>query len=421
MATELNSVFEQLNHINVNLTKLSYEKRTPEKLKEKLNEATILYDKYISYIPSIEDQIKKKEISGENLLLVKYYCEKIKEIFLLITTFCSKTYEVSSDKPRTSGELSLIKSKPKMEFDLKLALSLLPVMKNDDVITTKQLIDGIEYYSSILSSSQCKKNLINFVLKNRLSQSAKLKLASNYDSVNDLLCDMNNILLPKKSYVSLQNKLQSLRQDNRTIDDYGSELSEIFMDLSIAQAGGNSENLKILQPLNEKQAIKRFADGLRNRRLGTIISARNFDSLKDAVQTAIDEEVASPSTSGDILSMRNHDNKNFRGWQRGRNFSRGPSHVQQYRGRGFTSNYRRPHFYRSSSVFRGRGFQHTPPPRGQPRGNFRGRYSNNYNNRFTNYGTHGMNRNPNIHILNEETPVNTENDPSIQQHKFFRE
>lgn len=65
--------------------------------------------------------------------------------------------------------------------------------------------------------------------------------------------------------------------------------------------------------MNEKHAIKCFADGWKNRRLSTIITARNYDSLKDAVLAAIDEETSSPSTSGDIMSMYRPKNQyNFR-------------------------------------------------------------------------------------------------------------
>lgn len=424
MATELSVLFEELRSLKENLLKLSYEKRTSERLLKRLDEATNLFNNYSLLIPEVEKQIGSKTITGESLSLVKYYCEQIEKLYSDINTFCTKEHikvlPPSNSKTDTLGETSsyLATKKSKMEFDLKLALSLLPVMTTDDESTVKRLIDGIDYYSSTLTKPQCEQNLINFVLKNRLSQNAKLKLSSSYASVNDLLLDMNSILLPKKSSVALQNKLQSSRQDQKTIDDYGRELSEIFMDLSIAQASGKSENLKILQPLNEKQAIKRFSDGLRNRRLGTIIAARNFDTLKDAVQAAIDEEVTMPSTSGDIFSMNNRYNKSFRGSNRGRNFSRG-AYNNQYRGRGFNPNFSsRPPFHRGSSFYRSRGYQQQHAQRGQQAWSPRGKYPN-FNNRFN--GNHGIRQNANIRVINENSTANTENDPSYELNKFFRD
>lgn len=287
------------------------------------------------------------------MLLVKSYCEKIKESYKYISEFCNKTYTRDS----TSGSTSSNQKVSKMEFDLKTALSLLPVM-NNDVSNTKQLIDGVEYYDSILNAQQCKTNLINFVLKNRLSQVAKLKLKANYGSVGELVTDMRSILLPKKSPVALQNKLQNMCQEQKSVNEFGKEITEVFMNLTIAQADGNPENLKVLQPLNEKQAIKRFADGLRYKRLGTIIAARNFDSLKDAIQAAIDEELVSPSTSGNIMTI-NRGNTSFRGTRGGGEHPR--AFNPQFRGRGHYSNYNQTgrghpsHRGESSTFYRGRG------------------------------------------------------------------
>lgn len=50
-------------------------------------------------------------------------------------------------------------------------------------------------------------------------------------------------------------------------------------------------------------AVKKFADGLRNRRLSTIISARDYSDFKDAVRAAEDEESAQPP-QGTVLNYR---------------------------------------------------------------------------------------------------------------------
>ncbi|KAG7295451.1 hypothetical protein JYU34_021634 [Plutella xylostella] len=130
-------------------------------------------------------------------------------------------------------------------------------------------------------------------------------------------------------------------------------------------------------------AIKKFADGLRNRRLSTIIAARNFSSLKDAIQAAIDEEVtSSPSTSGTIFGINRPKNSNYRG--RGNNtrgynkfnnnmFSQGQSRTftgRYYQNNNFRGNNRgyngsgRRGGYRGGRSFHG-------PPRGQGQGQYR--------------------------------------------------
>ncbi|XP_053602910.2 uncharacterized protein LOC128670915 [Plodia interpunctella] len=186
------------------------------------------------------------------------------------------------------------------KFNLKVALSLLPVM-SDDVDTIKQLIENIAYYNSVLTKPECKNKLIMFVLKSRISQSAKLKLESGYDTVEDLLKDMRRQLIPQKAATAIQSKLQRARQNNKTIADFGKEISELFADLTVSQADGDPSSSKLLKSINEKYAIKRFADGLRNQRLSTIIAARNFSSLKDAIQSAQDEEVSTSTGTEEVM------------------------------------------------------------------------------------------------------------------------
>lgn len=106
-------------------------------------------------------------------------------------------------------------------------------------------------------------------------------------------------------------QINNLSQNNMSISEYGNKLSELFIGLTIAQADGNEKACEILRPINEKLAIKRFSDGLRNRRLSTIISARNYLDLKDAVRAAEDEELAQPSSSSNIFNMRGRSNNRY--------------------------------------------------------------------------------------------------------------
>ncbi|KAH9641638.1 hypothetical protein HF086_009984 [Spodoptera exigua] len=96
-----------------------------------------------------------------------------------------------------------------------------------------------------------------------------------------------------------------------SISKFGDNLTDLFVGLTIAQSDENPKTSKILRPINEKLAIytskpsanlKRFADGLRNRRLSTIISARDYSQLKDAVRAAEDEELGQPSSSNNIFN-----------------------------------------------------------------------------------------------------------------------
>ncbi|KAJ8711444.1 hypothetical protein PYW07_008686 [Mythimna separata] len=344
MADILECLHKDLKEIRKYLIKIGPERRQGNISVLKLAAANSLYSQYTSLISKIQTDIKKGNIDDKSVEVINRYSSEFLCLYNEIIDLCSK------DKERT------ITMNSETYFDLKIALNLLPVMNDDDDVT-KKLIENIEYYDSILDKSECKKKLILFVLKSRLSQNAKLKLSSDYSSIEGLIKDMRQLLLPRKSPTALQTKLQRATQKNKSVADFGKEITELFVELTISQAEGDSTKYNVLKPINEKYAIKRFADGLGNDRLSTIIAARNFTSLKDAVQAAQDEEVSTSADSTEVLGMyqdkantsEKTPNRFYRGRgrnsrQRGyysRNYWRGQStHSSQYNNNNSGSNTR---------------------------------------------------------------------------------
>lgn len=233
---------------------------------------------------------EQKDIKPEKLENILSIWNNIKKCYTDILVLCEppkqtnseSDYSDSSENPNTN-----------MEFDLKTACNLIPVMdSNENHI--KSMIDSIEMYADMLSAAG-KKLLITFVLKSRLSENAKLRMSAEYTSTCDLVKDLRKTLLPKKSFTAIQSRLQNISQGWRTIDQYGTEIEKLFSELTISQADGNSANYAVLKPINEKMAVKRFSEGLRDQRLSTIIAARNYENLKDAIQAAKDEEISARS------------------------------------------------------------------------------------------------------------------------------
>lgn len=352
MAEELTIILNELKSIRKYLIKIGPSRRIGKAIEIKRNEANLVLVKYNNYLKIYKSQVRK--YTKEEISLINKICGEFENIFTEVLSLCadqSGTGETLLESQIMAGDT----------FDLKIALSLFPVMTDEDK-NTKQLIESIEYYDSVLTKPECKNKLIMFILKSRLSQQAKLKLQPKYDTVDELVKDMRRLLLPRKSYLALQTKLQHAQQDNKSILDFGKEISDLFVDLTVSQADGNLNSYNVLRPLNEKLAIKRFADGLRDRRLSTIIAARNYNSITEAVQAAQDEEVQ--SASGDVIGMYN---SNYR-YNSGRRPQRG-----QYRGgRGYQPN-SRGHMQNMH--------RRMPPQRSQEsstRGNYR--RNNNYNN-----------------------------------------
>lgn len=332
MEQNLEFILNKLNIIQVDLRKLGPTRRLKYegKVNDKILEAEKLFLTYKDIINIIAKQESKVELVGYVYEVLK---ERIEFVYNKILT-----YKINCTMETSKSDIT------KMDkFDIKTAISLIPVMDNTEE-TIEKIIDGIEMYDEYLVNVTQKKLLISFVLKTRLTKTAKLKLKSEYDDVMSLIQDIRDFLLTKKSANAILSRLNNLSQNNMSIREYGDKLSELFVGLTIAQSDGNPKSCEILRPINENLAIKRFADGLRNRRLSTIISARNYSELKDAVRAAEDEELGQLPSSNNIFNVQRRGNQ--------------------------------PPYYRSS--LRGRG------GRMNTRGNFYSNHRRNYNN-FNNY------------------------------------
>lgn len=385
-------LYNDLKKIRTYLIKIGRSRRTGKVLESKLNEVEIIHQQYESNLLEFKEKVTKKYFSNEDILLTESYCRQFIRLYEDILLLCK------SDSSQTGTKMN--------SFDLKTALSLLPIMTNDES-NTKQLIDNILYYDSLLTEEVCKQNLINFVLKSRLSQEAKLRLKSKYETVRELINDMRNVLLSKKGATAISDKLNRIRQNDLSIIDYGKEITDLFVSLTVSQASGDDQAYTVLKPINEKTAIKRFTDGLRNRRLSTILTARKYDSLKDAIQDAQDEEVSSTTTSGEIMGMYkksfyNSHNRNgstsYRGYRGQRNYSfasRGRARTQE----NWTPPKVRGQWYR-------RGNNGSRP---QQRGNF-------YR---SSRGNQRIRDERNINTMNFNTNNDTHSD--MTENKFFRD
>lgn len=351
MAENLIILLEKLKSIRTYLIKIGPARRTGDILVTKKEEAKCVLHEYNQYL----EQLSKSELSKGQSSLLNKACEEIENLYAEIESLCKES--ISKEEQPSHSKLIMTSE----NFDLKIALNLLNKM-NDETQNTKQLIEGIEYYDTVLTDKECKRKLVQFVLKSRLSERAKLAMLPDYQTVSDLVKDMRKLLLPRKGHTALQTKLQQCKQNDKSISDFGRELSELFVDLTISQAEGNTKNYNILRPLNEKMAIKKFADGLRNRRLSTIIASRNFNSLSEAIQSAQDEEVSGPGTSSmEVMGMYKHSYQSSRRVQRGRYIDRRGLRNSIYRGRsqhyGQVGYYQRPQMTSSSNDrFRG-GFR----------------------------------------------------------------
>lgn len=169
-------------------------------------EADTILQNFDIELLSIRSNLEK--FSETEISLINKLTKQIERLFEDIKFLCKSTKMVS-----------------KMEsFSLKTAVSLLPIMDDTENVT-KQLISSIELYSSLLDN-ESKPILINFILKTRLSENAKLRLNQNYGTIQLLVDDMKKYLISKKSFTALQEQLMRCKQNQRDIEDYGKEIEK---------------------------------------------------------------------------------------------------------------------------------------------------------------------------------------------------
>lgn len=337
MSEQLIQLFNKLKYLREYLVKIGPERRKKEIAYKKLEEANYEYSRLEDIVTQLNNEIKIKKPSSETLENYKEIIENIRSIFSKIKLLLSMV----DSNSQTDPEIEIMAK----SFDIRTAISLLPVMNGQEQVT-KQLVDGILLYSSLISEeTQCQ--LIEFVLKTRLSSSAKLRLKGTYSNVTDLVQDIRRFLLPKKSTEALQSQLFRTKQGRRSIEAFGNELEELFVNLTLAQSDEDSAKFEVLRPLNEKTAIKRFADGLSDSRLSTIIASRQFTSLPDAIRVALDENTMSSHEQNQVMQFRPS------------GYNRGSFHYKRS-SRGRTNNFSYQSSNNSQSNYKGNKGHRTP-------------------------------------------------------------
>ncbi|KAJ3651512.1 hypothetical protein Zmor_017547 [Zophobas morio] len=333
-STAFRHMYEELKVIHRNLGKDSSARRQdPKAIRSKVNKI----NKLNADFKDIRDNFNKHEHNDALKKEVKEYVELILKFFDLINRILeSRLKEVAdlreitdvNDSDLELDSLEIINNNLRVKmgekFSLRTAASLLPLMDGTED-ATKRLIDAIELYDTLLDADS-KQLLITYVLKTRLTQSAKIRLRSTYTNCIELIADLRKYFLTKKSAAILSVQLNSARQNNNTIDEFGKTIEELVTELTIAQANGDQQVLDVLRLANEKIAINVFSNGLRNTELRTIVKARNYSKLSDAIRGALDEQ-PSTSLSQQIFNMRIN-NQFRRNYGNRGNFNSNRSHFQ---------------------------------------------------------------------------------------------
>lgn len=254
-----------------NLSKDPEERRSdPSKTESKCKKLNILKSEFETFKAS--DKYNLKDIDNTYVSRIENILADCAKILKLRLAFVNVNVNLAMEK-----------------FDLKTASSLLPLMNGTESVT-RQLIEGIDLYNALLDE-QGKKALTTYVLKTRLTLSAKLKLKTSYDNNENLIKDLKVHCITKQSASALASKLHSIRQGSNSISDFGKVIEDLMVNLTLSQTDNDENAIKILNKVNEKIAINSFANGLNNHELRTIMKARGYTTLSEVIRGAQDEDM----------------------------------------------------------------------------------------------------------------------------------
>lgn len=131
MIGELDTLFKQLKDIRTYLIKIGPSRRHGNILTKKFNEIKEIFSGYRSVTNKLSVHIKEGKVASSDILYINKLCSDFNSIYEEAVTLCNPSHIYEKNKTNAT-----------MDFDLKTALSLLPVM-NDEVHITRQLIDSI--------------------------------------------------------------------------------------------------------------------------------------------------------------------------------------------------------------------------------------------------------------------------------------
>lgn len=364
----------------------------------------------VSEFSNLKNEFNKVPVPTKTVLIaqVKDYATQLDKYFEAINEVLqdrlktADTKETESVAKNPDSDCFVEARNMSEKFDLKTAASLLPHMDGTEK-TTKELIDGIELYDALLDEAG-KKSLTNYVLKARLSGNAKIRLQSAYATNEALITDIKALFLTKKSAGALSARLNGAKQGGKSIEEFGRTIEDLLLDLTIAQSDGNDEAVRVLTSVNEKLAINVFANGLQSSDMRTIVKARNYDRLSDAIRAAKDEELGKSDTGSHRvfhIQNRHASNRVFRGRNNRANFSSFSNNRS--RGRNFSGPAGNNRYNSNNNNYR---FQNRSP-------NFRG---------FPNRGRgfRGNNNNNRSYCIRDESTSESNQSSETLENQFFR-
>lgn len=201
-------------------------------------------------------------------------------------------------------------------FDFNIAQKLPIFNASNEEKRSEELRDflnTIEFYHETLAESS-KKTLIKFLLKCKIQGRALTELGS---SVPDTLLSLKNLLIekcgPKETLETIQARLSRLKQGNRTIREYTTELENLvtkMIELEVTAQG--EESRQALKESNERRGLAFLKNGIPEKYKIVLMGARHTQ-FQEAIKHLLEIDGCMENKPENLYYVEDKNfNRNFR-------------------------------------------------------------------------------------------------------------
>lgn len=238
------------------------------------------FDKLESQLTNFQTDWSKRENELQN---------KISELEIKILE-----KENPSKNIQTSDQKSQSNPSNKMELQAKDIISAIPIFAGD----MKQFdgfINTCSVYYDIVPENE--KAFVLRIIKAKITGDALSKAGSFDDSINtwELLKDKLKTKLRKPVSIEYaqEDLNNSFQKRDESIEEFGTKMKGKLKKLNEAcrSLAKSDEELKILRKMNEKQAISKFEQNLRNQTIKVLVSAAGKTSLDECITFAMQKDM----------------------------------------------------------------------------------------------------------------------------------
>lgn len=280
----------------------------------------------------------------------------------------------------------LLQNNLNMQVEAKDVISGIP-MFNGDVKLLDGFLNACELYHGLVEENQ--KTTVLKIIKAKITGEALSKAGPFGDDMNTWQLLKKQLIEKIKKPVSLEYAQEDLNQvfqkKDESIEDYGTRVKAKLKKLNEASKTitESSEQVKVLRKMNEKHAISKFEQNIRNQTIKVLVSAAGKLTLDECISFAMQKELTEKNRNikaCSICGLTNHSEETCRRKKNGRdisgNFNRkkfndNNGNGQQNRNFNRSQNFDRKQFYSS--------------PKNEQKPSTSGYSSNNYKNQYSNF------------------------------------